>query len=418
MSDPTDPIAAQYERWAYPEPIADLSAYQGRQAFDPSLAHRLYWPDRDYPAGLDILVAGCGTNQAAEIAFHNRSARVLGIDVSAASLSHEYALKERHQLDNLTLRECTIESAEALNGAFDLIIASGVLHHLADPLAGLRALARCLKRDGVIAVMLYATHGRFAVNLLREFAQILGLSQDVRSVELMKATIKSLAPNHPTHAAYHSDPRQLQSDAMIVDLFLNARERSYSARECLELVEDAGLIFQRWVWNHQFDPAARFDPGSPMYRALAALDRPARWTAMECLTKPLDGKHGFVACRADRRRASWDVDFSSTACLDYVPIQAAGAVLATGQDGLTTVRREGASLALSSTPLALFSAANGTRSIRDIVGQVAAEGRVDIEQLAINLFGRLWACDIVHVRLPVDQQLGSGRDGGVKLLEP
>ncbi|MEJ0071124.1 MAG: hypothetical protein WDO24_23020 [Pseudomonadota bacterium] len=78
-NDPPDAIAAQYNRWVYPEPVADLVEHSRtkRQLTDPSLSHLLYWPDRDYPSGLKILVAGCGANQAAEIAFHNPTAAVV-----------------------------------------------------------------------------------------------------------------------------------------------------------------------------------------------------------------------------------------------------------------------------------------------------------------------------------------------------
>ncbi|QCH15665.1 hypothetical protein CB0101_12685 [Synechococcus sp. CB0101] len=53
------------------------------QWFDPSHAHPLFWPDRDYRADLDILIAGCGSNQAAVFATTNPAVRVVPIDVSA-----------------------------------------------------------------------------------------------------------------------------------------------------------------------------------------------------------------------------------------------------------------------------------------------------------------------------------------------
>ena len=73
----TDPLAdvvtGQYEAWVYPEPIQDLPAWlvSNWQWFDPSHSHRLFWPDRDYTPDLDILIAGCGTNQAAVFAYTN-----------------------------------------------------------------------------------------------------------------------------------------------------------------------------------------------------------------------------------------------------------------------------------------------------------------------------------------------------------
>jgi hypothetical protein len=49
----TDPLADvvsdQYEKWIYPEPIRDLPAWLAGSwwRYDPSHAHRLFWPDRD-----------------------------------------------------------------------------------------------------------------------------------------------------------------------------------------------------------------------------------------------------------------------------------------------------------------------------------------------------------------------------------
>jgi hypothetical protein len=34
---------------------------------DPSHSHRLFWPSRETADDLDILVAGCGTNQMIDI---------------------------------------------------------------------------------------------------------------------------------------------------------------------------------------------------------------------------------------------------------------------------------------------------------------------------------------------------------------
>src|SRR6185437_9139065 len=92
-----DAIARQYGRWIYPQPARDLEVHcrTRRDVCDPALVHRLFWPDREYPSALDILVAGCGANQAADIAYNNRSARVLGVDVSEPSLAHERHLRDK-----------------------------------------------------------------------------------------------------------------------------------------------------------------------------------------------------------------------------------------------------------------------------------------------------------------------------------
>ena len=77
----------------------------------------------------------------------------MGIDLSETSLAAARTYAERLGVgDNLTLRRLAIEDASALNGQFDYVIASGVLHHLADPDAGLRALASVLAPTGGLGV--------------------------------------------------------------------------------------------------------------------------------------------------------------------------------------------------------------------------------------------------------------------------
>lgn len=63
----SDVVSNQYERWMYPQPILDIRQWlvSNWQWFDPSHAHLLFWPDREHEPEIDMLVAGCGTNQAA-----------------------------------------------------------------------------------------------------------------------------------------------------------------------------------------------------------------------------------------------------------------------------------------------------------------------------------------------------------------
>ena len=81
------PVAAQvsrfYESHPYPPPVDDLDAY--RKSWDDRRRRaesHLFWPAEPYRDDRSILVAGCGTTQAAHYALRWPRARVLGIDVS------------------------------------------------------------------------------------------------------------------------------------------------------------------------------------------------------------------------------------------------------------------------------------------------------------------------------------------------
>ena len=164
-------VAAQYRAWVYPAPVQDMAeAVAGGywDLSDPSLFRRKLWPRTTEPDDLDILVAGCGTNQAACYAFNNRGCRVVGIDLSESSLGHEAYLKQRHGLENLELARVSLGDAVSLGRTFDLVVCTGVLHHLPDPDAGLRRLRDVLRRPhGVMSVMVYGRYPRLGVYMMQ-----------------------------------------------------------------------------------------------------------------------------------------------------------------------------------------------------------------------------------------------------------
>ena len=119
-NDPrSDVINRQYEKWPYPAPIEDLEEWREHnwQWFDPSIAHRVLWPDREFKPDLDIVIAGCGTNQAAVFAYTNRAAKVVAVDISESSLDHQQYLKDKYELKNLELHRLPIEESSAAPGA-------------------------------------------------------------------------------------------------------------------------------------------------------------------------------------------------------------------------------------------------------------------------------------------------------------
>src|SRR5262249_46246215 len=137
--------------------------------------YHLFWPSKPYRGDFSILVAGCGTSQAARHALRWPAAQVTGVDVSATSVRFSEALKRKHALHNLQVQQLPIERARELGTSFDQIVCTGVLHHLADPDAGLAALCDVLKPDGVMHLMVYAPYGRTGIYMLQEFCRRLGI---------------------------------------------------------------------------------------------------------------------------------------------------------------------------------------------------------------------------------------------------
>ena len=157
-------MRAFYERHPYPPPVDSLEKYrrlwQGNDARQRRRAdYHLFWPARPYREDHSILIAGCGTSQAAKHALRWPAARVTGIDFSAASVRHTDELKRKHGLDNLQVHQLPLTRVSELGATFDQIVCTGVLHHLPDPDAGLQALRDVLAPGGVMHLMLYAPAG-------------------------------------------------------------------------------------------------------------------------------------------------------------------------------------------------------------------------------------------------------------------
>ncbi len=394
-SDPLgDVVSRQYERWIYPAPIQDLDAWlQGSwQWFDPSHAHRLLWPDRDYQPDMHILVAGCGTNQAAVIAYTNPSAHVVAIDVSNASLDHHRWLKDRYNLTNLELHQLPIEQVASLHRDFDLIITTGVLHHMADPGAGMRALADRLRPDGVLAVMLYATFGRIGVQLMQSVFADMGLRQDEASLAVVRDVLSQLSPMHPL-ASYLQLAPDLGDDAGLVDTFLHGREQAYTIDECRALAASAGLVFQDVFLKSSY--YAPTPSANSFFSAVSDMPREQEWSIMQRINAS-NACHYFLACRPDRDPASYAIDFDSGDPLRYVPLFRKGCGLRGNAIHRYDWERE-----LTPLQAALIEQVDGHRTISDIVDAVISGGTFaranpsEVVAVSLETFRSLWQQDFL-----------------------
>ena len=405
MSDDprNDVVVRQYERWRYPRPIQDLEAWVAGnwEWFDPSHAYRILWPDREYKPDLDILIAGCGTNQAAVFAYTNPAARVVAVDISQPSLDHQQYLKDKYGLFNLELHLLPIEELPTLGLDFDLIVSTGVLHHLKDPVAGMEALKDCLRPDGAIGVMLYAKYGRIGVEVLESAFRDTGLGQDDASVQVVKEVIAALSAHHPVQY-YLTIARDLQaSDAALVDTFLHGRQRSYSIDECIDLVTSAGLAFQGLFLKAPYYPHDLFAPGTGAYQAVNALPETKLWSVMERI-QTANACHFFMACGEDRPKESYTIDFSADDSAGYVPMYRTRCGLAGSEIFRSDWRKN-----LNTAQLPFVRAIDGRRTIREIAADVAQSGArrgdaAELEKFARKLFQSLWRLDFLAMGLKSD----------------
>ena len=102
-ADRAKAIRAFYESHPYPAPVATLEQRLDRYR-DPQRRRAqslLLWPLEKPRPDRSILVAGCGTSQAARHALMEPDARVTAIDLSETSLRHTRDLQQKHDIRNL-----------------------------------------------------------------------------------------------------------------------------------------------------------------------------------------------------------------------------------------------------------------------------------------------------------------------------
>ena len=244
-----------YERYPYPRPIDSLEKYRLRwQDLQRRRAeHHLFWPARPYQEDHAILIAGCGTSQAAKHAMRWPEAQVTGIDFSATSVRCTEGLKKKYGLKNLQLHRLPIERADELGTCFDQIVCTGVLHHLPDPDAGLRALRSVLKPDGAMHLMVYAPYGRTGIYMLQEFCRRLGIHATDDGIRDLIAALRALPPGHPLEHLLREAP-DFRHEAALADALLHPKDRAYSVPQLFEYLNRCGLTFGRWVKQAPYSP--------------------------------------------------------------------------------------------------------------------------------------------------------------------
>lgn len=225
-------VKSQYEALPYPTRDPADEAHRLLQTWLddlPMLNHHCFAGRQSFRDGFRVLVAGGGTGDGtiflAEQLRHT-NATVVHLDLSSASLA---IARERAALRKLTRIEFVQDSLLNLPqlqlAPFDYINCIGVLHHLANPDAGLRALRSVLKPDGAIGMMVYAQAGRTGVYQMQSLLRMVN-EQELdarRQIDNTRDLLASLPQSNwfkRGEADLYHDHKQ--DDAGLFDLLLHS----------------------------------------------------------------------------------------------------------------------------------------------------------------------------------------------------
>ena len=385
MSDASDAaLAAQYESYPYPQRDPRDEAKRlivGSPSHLREVDHWIFGARRPAAQPLKALIAGGGSGDATlmlaqQMASAGRAGSVTWLDRSAAARKVAGARVAARSLDNVIFEEGSLLDLPASGlGPFDYIDCCGVLHHLPDPLAGLRALVSVLAPGGGVGLMVYAPHGRTGVYMVQEALRLLApASQPPRErVEVAKRLWRQLPDTNWLRRNPWITDHVKGGDAGIYDLLLNPRDIAFTVPKLAGMVAAAGLEIRCLVEPFRYDPDS-FLTDPRLRERTAGLD-PVQRAALAEATSGNMGIHIAYCVRAGQAAPApaWDDPDSVPVLreLDGPKLAAtipADGVLRIAFDGLTVP------VALPRLAQAILARVDGQRSIGAIGDELAQMG--------------------------------------------
>jgi len=240
-------VRAMYECTPYPRWLPSSLAAPS----DPSGFLRRLFPwrtDLESPATMEILIPGAGTGRhPVQMAERFPGAQVTAVDISRTSLAYGARVADQLGLGRINFIQGDILDLPGQSARYDWIECLGVLHHMADPAAGFRALVECLRPGGYLRVMVYAQAHR------REIEKFKAGRSDWREIGTNPDAIRRLREDiqnqsSPDYTRLHADlvgRPDFYSMSGFRDLLLHVSEQSFNVagiRAMLSSATDVDFI--------------------------------------------------------------------------------------------------------------------------------------------------------------------------------
>jgi SAM-dependent methyltransferase len=395
MTDATDlRLAAQYEAYPYPRRDPRDEAKRlivGSPGHLREVDHWVFGATRPASRPLRALIAGGGSGDATimlaqQMAREGRAGTVTWLDRSAAALKIAQARAAARGLTNIEWEQRSLlDLPESGLGPFDYIDCCGVLHHLPDPEAGVRALLSVLAPAGGMGLMVYAPHGRTGIYMIQDGLRLLAPAHEAPAARLdvARRVMKNLPETAWLRANRSVTDHLKGGDAGLYDLLLNPRDRAYTVPALHDLLARAGLAIACWVEPIRYDPIPLL-PDPKLRARIARLPAVERAALAEALVGNI-AAHIVYCTRASEPPARAD-PFSP----DAVPVcrEMTGEDLAKGIQGNNTlfVGLDGLRVPVPVPPMAgaILRLIDGKRSVREIGALLAAHGT------SAEAFARAW----------------------------
>jgi SAM-dependent methyltransferase len=383
LPSPMDDVRAQYEALPYPprDPRDEATRLiTGTPSHILEINHYLFSGRLNFMRPFRALVAGGGTGDACimlaqQIADRRCPGEVVYLDISTASRAICEARAKARGLRNINFLTGSLLDLPSMPiGQFDYVDCTGVLHHLPDPAAGMRAIASVLNDDGGVGVMLYGEYGRSGVYPLQELLRT--LAPPSMGLEDRIAMAKRLLRFLPTTNLFRRNPylndHVTGGDAGLYDLLLHSCDRALTVPEIDAMAQQSGLRVVAFLEPVRYEPATYMsDP--IIARQASSLPLIERAAFAERLAGNLR-THIFYATRAGFDTVARPEDTSAIPVLREMDAQRLAAGLQPGTPLIANL--DGFPWRAQLPPLAarIVSQIDGRKTVAEIYTALGAQG--------------------------------------------
>lgn len=316
MSDSkvSEAVAKLYNTYPFPpEPILDEPPPGYNWRWNWQAAHSFCTGQKSIKDNIRILDAGCGSGVSTEYLVHlNPEATVVGIDLSEGTLA---VAKERCQRSGATRVEfhhLSLFDADRLEGEFDLINSVGVLHHTADPIRGIQALAKKLAPEGLLHIFVYGELGRWEIRLMQEAIALLQGDQRgdyVDGVKIGRELFANLPETNPLRRREQERwEMENKRDACFADMYVHPQEINYNINTLFELIDASGLEFLGFSNPQVWDLERLIGKVPDLIARSQHLTERERYRLIEVLDPHTISHYEFFLGRPPIAKQTWQID--------------------------------------------------------------------------------------------------------------
>ena len=331
-------------------------------------------PERE---NIRILDAGCGTGVGTEyLILLNPHAEIVGVDISEKAL--EIAQKRSQQSGVATnhnhpisFHHLPLENADQIEGEFDLINCVGVLHHLPDPMAGIKALSKKLAPGGIFHIFVYAELGRWEIQLMQKAISLLQTETkgDYKDGVFLGRKIFDSLPENNRLVKREKEKWCLENhrDESFADMYVHPQETDYNIDTLFELIEASGLEFIGFSNPQYWDLKRLIGESEDLMKRTENLSDRQRYRLTELLDPENITHYEFFLGKPPLVKIDWSEDETLLSAIAEVH------PCSYGWPSQSFLNYDYQQVSLSDAEYNFMQGCDGKLKVKDILNQVSAD---------------------------------------------